>query len=76
MSADLPMGEIKRLLWWVGFLEPLSEEELDDLVRRARYFRLGAGEELVLGPEGQGERMLIVVAGQAQVYVLSPRSEN
>jgi hypothetical protein len=47
------MGEIKRLLSWVGFLEPLSEEELDDLVRRARYFRLGAGRNSSSAPRGR-----------------------
>jgi hypothetical protein len=71
MRADLPMRELKRRLSWVGFLEPLSEEELDALVRRASFVRLEEGDELVLGPEEQAERMVILVAGQLQVYEVS-----
>ena len=71
MSADLPLREIKRRLSWVGFLEPLSEEELDALVRGASYVRLDGGEVLVIGPEEQAERMLLPVAGQLQVYEIS-----
>jgi CRP/FNR family cyclic AMP-dependent transcriptional regulator len=68
MSADLPMGEIKRRLSWVDFLAPLSEDELDHLVRVASLVRLEAGEELVVCNEEQAERMLIAVEGQLQVY--------
>src|SRR3712207_5581468 len=71
MNADLPVPEIRRRLSWVEFLEPLSKEELDDLVGRADFVRLEEGEELVVGPEGQAERMLLAVAGQLQVYELA-----
>jgi CRP/FNR family transcriptional regulator, cyclic AMP receptor protein len=73
MSTDLPMVEIRRRLSsWVDFLAPLSEEELDALVvRRASFVRLEKGEVLVVGPEEHGERMLLVVAGQLQVYEIS-----
>jgi hypothetical protein len=40
MNADLPMKEIRRRLAWVGFLAPLSENELEDLVRGASFVRL------------------------------------
>lgn len=62
------MAEIRRRLSWVGFLEPLSEKELDALARRAAYTRLEEGEVRVVGPEEQAERMLLLVAGQLQVY--------
>src|SRR3712207_4958559 len=62
------MVEIRRRLSWVGFLEPLSEEELDDLLRSASFVRLAVGEVRVVGPEDQAERMLLLVAGQLQVY--------
>jgi CRP/FNR family transcriptional regulator len=62
------MREMRRRLSWVGFLAPLSEEELDDLLRRASFVRLEEGEVLVVGPEEQAERMLLAVAGQLQVY--------
>src|SRR3712207_454607 len=68
MSNDLPTREIRRCLSWVGFLEPLSEEGLDDLLRSASFVRLAMGEVLLLGTEEQAERMLLLVAGQLQVY--------
>jgi CRP/FNR family transcriptional regulator len=68
MNADFPMNEIRRRLSWVDFLAPLSEDELDDLVRHASFVRLEEGEVLVVGPEEQAERMLLAVAGQLQVY--------
>ena len=45
------MEEIRRRLSWVSFLEPLSEEELDDLMGRAGFVRLEEREGLVVGPE-------------------------
>jgi 3-polyprenyl-4-hydroxybenzoate decarboxylase len=72
MHDELPMVEIKRRLSWVDFLAPLSEERLDDLLRRAGFVRLKEGEELVIGPEEQAERMLLLVAGKLQVHVMSP----
>jgi CRP/FNR family transcriptional regulator, cyclic AMP receptor protein len=65
------MREIRRRLSWVGFLEPLSEEELDALVRSASFVRLQEGEVLTVDSEEQAERMLLVVAGQLQVYELA-----
>ena len=68
------MEELRRRLSWVEFLEPLSREELDALVRRASFVQLAKGEELVAGPEEQAERMLILVAGQLQVYEVALNS--
>jgi CRP/FNR family transcriptional regulator, cyclic AMP receptor protein len=76
MSADLPIREIRRRLSWVDFLAPLPEEELDDLARRAGFVRLEEGDVQVVGPEEQAERMLLLVAGQLQVYELSLSSER
>ncbi len=71
MNTDLPMREIRRRLSWVGFLEPLSEEELDALARGASFLRLDEGEVLVVDAEEQAERMLLLAAGQLQVYEVS-----
>lgn len=71
MTTDLPMEEIRQRLSWVGFLAPLSEEELDDFVRGASFVRLEKGELLTIGPEEQAERMILVVAGQLQVYEIA-----
>jgi CRP-like cAMP-binding protein len=62
------MVEIKRRLSWVEFLAPLSDDELDDLVGGATFVRLEEKEVLAVGPEEHVERMLLVVAGQLQVY--------
>ena len=70
------MKEIKRRLSWVSFLEPLSEEEMDDLLRRADFVRLEEGEVLVVGAEEHAERMLLAVAGQLQVYQIALSSEH
>jgi hypothetical protein len=59
MSDELPMREVKRHLSWVEFLAPLSEDELDVLVRRASFVRLDEGGVLVVGPEEQAERMTL-----------------
>ena len=58
------MVEIKRRLSWVEFLAPLSEDELEDLVRVVSFVRLERREELVVGNEEQAERMLLAVEGQ------------
>ena len=64
----MAMSEIKRRLSWVEFLAPLSDDELDDLVGGATFVRLEEKEVLAVGPEQHAERMLLVVAGQLQVY--------
>ena len=53
------------------FLAPLPEEELDDLLRRTSFVPLEEGQELVVGSKEQAERMLLVVAGQLQVYEIA-----
>ncbi len=74
MKTDLPMREIKRRLSWVEFLSPLSEAEMAALLRDARFESLEEGEEIVVGPQEHAEWMLVVVAGQVQVYERSLRS--
>jgi CRP/FNR family transcriptional regulator, cyclic AMP receptor protein len=72
MRPELPMREIRRRLSWVDFLAPLSEDALDDLLRRADFVRLEEGAELLVEPKEQAERMLVLVAGQLQVYMVGP----
>ena len=76
VSTDLPMREVRRRLSWVGFLAPLSEAEMVTLLRDASFVRLEEGEVMVLGPEEHAERMLVVVAGQLQVYEVHLGSER
>ena len=68
VSNELPMREIRRRLSWVEFLSPLSEEEMVAFLRDASFLRLEEGNEMVVGPEEHAEWMLVVVAGQLQVY--------
>jgi CRP/FNR family transcriptional regulator, cyclic AMP receptor protein len=70
-NVELPMMEIRRRLSWVEFLSPLSEEELVALLRGASFVRLEEGQEMVVGAQEHAERMLVLVAGQLQVYEVS-----
>ena len=65
------MREIRRRLSWVEFLAPLSEDELDDLLRSASFLELEKGKVLIIGPEEHAKGMLLVVVGQLQVYEIS-----
>src|SRR3712207_1410030 len=72
MKVGLPLEEIRRRLSWVDFLAPLSEDELDALLRRSDFLGLEAGQERAVGAEEQAEQMLLLVDGQLQVFVTSP----
>ncbi len=69
---DLHAEDLQRLLTWVPFLEPLSEEELGRLATRLSCTDLEAGEALALGPEEHAERMVLLLRGQLQVYETDP----
>ena len=75
-TAALPMREVRRRLSWVEFLAPLSEGEMVTLLRDASFVRLEDGAEIVVGPQEHAERMLLVVAGQLQVFEVSLSSER
>ena len=75
-TAELPMREVRRRLSWVEFLAPLSEEELVALLGGASFVYLEEGDETVVGPQEHAERMLVVVAGQLQVFEVSLSSER
>ena len=75
-NVELPLREIGRRLSWVEFLVPLSEAEMVTLLRGADFVRLEGGEEMVVGPEEHARTMLLVVAGQLQVFEVSLSSER
>lgn len=56
-----------RLLSMVDILEPLSQEELEGLARRAPDHHLGEGE-VFLTPFEECERLFILKRGRVQVY--------
>ncbi len=64
--------ELERLLGWVAFLEPLSEEERAWLAQRLTFTTLEAGETFVVGPEEHAQRMVVLLRGQLQVYEVDP----
>ena len=64
--------ELERLLAWVPFLEPLSEDERGWLALRLTFTTLEAGETFVVGPEEHAQRMVLVLRGQLQVYEKDP----
>jgi len=70
------MREIRRRLSWVEFLTPLSEKEMVTLLRDASFVRLEEDEVMVVGPQEHAERMLLLVAGQLQVFEVSLSSER
>src|SRR5215217_3167393 len=75
-NSALPLREVRRRLSWVEFLAPLSEAEMVTLLRDASFVRLEDGEEMVVGPQEHAERMLLVVAGQLQVFEVSLSTER
>jgi hypothetical protein len=68
VDAEISVEDMARRLSWVEFLDPLSEEELADLLRGAAFLNLERGRALSVGPKEHAEGMLGVVAGQLQVY--------
>jgi CRP-like cAMP-binding protein len=46
------------------------------LLRDASFVRLEDGQEMVVGPQKHAERMLLLVAGQLQVFEVSPSSAH
>ena len=64
--------ELVRLLAWVPFLEPLSEDERGQLAPRLTFTTLEAGETFVVGPEEHAKRMVLLLRGQLQVYEQDP----
>lgn len=67
----MPIDEQVRLLSMVDVLEPLSQEELEELGQRAPDHHLEEGE-VFFTPFEQGERVFILKRGRAQVYEVTP----
>ncbi len=64
--------ELKGLLAWVAFLEPLSEDERAWLAQRLTFTTLEASETFVVAPGEHAQRMVLVLRGQLQVYEEDP----
>ena len=69
------MSEEVRLLHASDILEPLSEEELEELARHNPDVRLEEGE-LLFGPGEVGERLFIVKEGRIRLYKTGQRGNE
>ena len=63
----VPLSEEIRLLHASDILEPLSEEELEELAHKNPDVRLQEGE-ILFGPEEVSERLFIVKEGRVRLY--------
>src|SRR3954453_546278 len=63
----MPLKEEVRMLHSSDILEPLSEEELEELARRLPDRRLQEGE-ILFGPDDVGEKLYIVKQGCIRLY--------
>ena len=68
--------ELVRLLAWVPFLEPLSEDERAWLALRLTCTTLEVDEAFVVGSKEHAERMVLLLRGQLQVYERNPSGKE
>lgn len=67
----MSVGEEAKIFSTVDVLEPLSEEELDDLARRLPDTRLDE-EEFLYRPQERGEGLFVLKEGRVRVYRTGP----
>ena len=65
---SLLAGERERLLAMVNILEPVPPEEVRALARCSTFARLDARDTVLLAPDEQAERLLLLLEGRARVY--------
>lgn len=73
--AEMPFEKEVRLLSLANILEPLSEDEIEDLARRHRDVRLEQGE-ILFSPDEYGEQVFILKEGRIQVYRTAPQGQE
>jgi CRP/FNR family cyclic AMP-dependent transcriptional regulator len=71
----VPLDEEVSLLHASDILEPLSDEELEQLARNSPDVRLEEGE-ILFGPEEAGERLFIVKEGHIRLYKVGPEGQE
>lgn len=71
----VPLREEIRLLSASDILEPLSEEELEELAWHNPDVRLDANE-MLFTPEEVGERLYIIKEGQIRLYKVGPEGSE
>lgn len=70
--AEMSFEKEVRLLSMADVLQPLSEDEIEDLARRYRDARLGRGEILFCADE-HAEHVFILKEGRVLLYVTDPQ---
>ena len=70
----MSIGEEVRLLRSVDILEPLSDEELEELARRCPDDHLQAGE-IFYTPHDTSEKLFILKRGRVRVYTITDGRE-
>ena len=73
--ALMPFDKEVRLLSMAYILEPLSEEELEELARRNLDTRLERGE-IFFTPQERGEKLFILKEGRVQIYKTNPQGQE
>src|SRR5919199_359492 len=73
--ALMPFDKEVRLLSMAHILEPLSEEELEELARRNPDTRLERGE-IFFAPQERGEKLFILKEGRIQIYKTNPQGQE
>jgi hypothetical protein len=71
----VPLREEIQLLSAAEILEPLSEEEVEDLARQNPDVRIQEGE-ILFTPDEVGESLYIVKEGRIRLYITSPKGEE
>lgn len=76
VSEWMPIEELERLLGMVDAFEPLPGRELRRLASGASLERLGARETMAVDPREHARRVIVLLAGRAEVYEPGPRGRR
>ena len=76
MSAWMPIEELERLLAMVDAFESLPGRDLRRLASGASLERLGAGETMAVDPREHVGRVIVLLAGRAEVHEPGPRGRG
>ncbi len=76
VSEWMPIEELDRLLAMVDAFEPLPGRELRRLASGASLERLGAREAMAVDPREHARRVIVLLAGRAEVYEPGPHGRR
>lgn len=73
--AEMPFEKEVRLLSMADVLEPLSEDEVEELARQHRDVRLERGE-ILFSPDERAEQVFVLKEGRVQIYKTDPGGQE